>query len=279
MTRRPTVALLVVVCGLVAAGSAPVAGAHIYSDIQFDTRRAPDIRHTGIRDRSDGTIVFSIGLYSTLPELASGESFAVFMDTDRNNATGNLGDDYKITLDGATKSFGLARWVEGAWSSSTPQSSLQGSSYNGVTTIKVNKNDLGATSGFDFWMDASWTHPGWETEHDLAPDSAPATKWEFPLHHLDQPPTEWTGDKIPPDTRIRSGPAARTTARRAVFRFISTEDNSTFRCKLDRGLWRRCASPEVYRSLRRGLHTFRVRARDYAGNVDPTPAVRTWRVV
>ena len=27
-----------------------------------------------------------------------------------------------------------------------------------------------------------------------------------------------------------------------------------------------------------GLHTFRVRAIDPTGNVDPTPAVRTWRI-
>jgi hypothetical protein len=30
--------------------------------------------------------------------------------------------------------------------------------------------------------------------------------------------------------------------------------------------------------LSRGSHTFNVRAKDGAGNVDPTPATRTWKV-
>jgi hypothetical protein len=44
------------------------------------------------------------------------------------------------------------------------------------------------------------------------------------------------------------------------------------------GSWAACASPRTYRNLATGLHTFRVRAMDQNGNVDPTPATRTWRV-
>jgi hypothetical protein len=50
-------------------------------------------------------------------------------------------------------------------------------------------------------------------------------------------------------------------------------------CRIDRGLWRACRSPRTYRNLKKGLHTFRVRARDAAGNVDATPAKRSWRIV
>ena len=39
-----------------------------------------------------------------------------------------------------------------------------------------------------------------------------------------------------------------------------------------------CTSPRTYRSLAFGLHTFRVRAIDPSGNIDATPAVRTWRI-
>jgi hypothetical protein len=85
-------------------------------------------------------------------------------------------------------------------------------------------------------------------------------------------------DTTPPNTRITAGPARRTTARRATFRFVSSEVGSTFECRLDRGSWRRCTSPRTYGSLSRGLHAFRVRARDGAGNVDETPAVRRWRI-
>ena len=39
-----------------------------------------------------------------------------------------------------------------------------------------------------------------------------------------------------------------------------------------------CASGKTYTGLKPGLHTFRVRAIDPAGNRDPTAAVDTWRV-
>jgi calcineurin-like phosphoesterase family protein len=85
-------------------------------------------------------------------------------------------------------------------------------------------------------------------------------------------------DTAPPDTRITSGPRTPTTARRATFRFVSSEAGSRFECKLDSGPWRACASPHAYRRLRLGLHAFRVRATDSTGNVDATAAVRRWRI-
>lgn len=85
-------------------------------------------------------------------------------------------------------------------------------------------------------------------------------------------------DKTPPQTKISSGPAGKTGAEKATFRFRSSEAGSTFQCKLDRKPWRSCRSPKTYRDLKDGKHTFKVRARDGAGNVDPTPAKRSWRV-
>lgn len=90
--------------------------------------------------------------------------------------------------------------------------------------------------------------------------------------------TSATRDRRPPRTRIRSGPPKRTTARKATFRFRSSERGSTFQCRLDRRRWRSCRSPKTYRRLKVGRHVFRVRARDRAGNVDRTPAKRVWRV-
>ncbi|MDQ4081338.1 MAG: hypothetical protein M3123_00370 [Actinomycetota bacterium] len=85
-------------------------------------------------------------------------------------------------------------------------------------------------------------------------------------------------DPVPPNTRITAGPAGATRSRAATFHFTSTEAASTFECKLDGGRWTLCRSPKTYRTLATGSHTFRVRAQDPAGNVDRTPAVRSWRV-
>lgn len=87
-----------------------------------------------------------------------------------------------------------------------------------------------------------------------------------------------TADRTAPGTRIVGGPPKRTTRHIATFRFRASEAGSTFRCRLDRGAYRSCRSPKTYRALRHGRHVLRVAARDRAGNLDRTPAVRTWTV-
>lgn len=64
---------------------------------------------------------------------------------------------------------------------------------------------------------------------------------------------------------------------KAVFRFGSNERNATFICRVDGGLPRFCKRRFV-RRFRVGPHVARVRARDAAGNVDRSPAVRRFRV-
>ena len=83
-------------------------------------------------------------------------------------------------------------------------------------------------------------------------------------------------DRRAPNTRIRRGPPKATSDRTATFAFTSTEKRSRFECKLDKGRWGRCRSPKRYVGLKRGRHTFQVRAIDRAGNEDPTPSKRTW---
>jgi hypothetical protein len=85
-------------------------------------------------------------------------------------------------------------------------------------------------------------------------------------------------DTTPPDTRITSGPSGTVDTNAAAFGFSSSEANSTFECRLDGGSFNPCASPKRYGNLADGPHTFQVRARDAAGNPDPTPASRSWTV-
>jgi hypothetical protein len=85
-------------------------------------------------------------------------------------------------------------------------------------------------------------------------------------------------DTKAPQTKIRSGPKGTTTSKKAKFKFSSSESGSKFQCRLDRKAWQSCRSPRTYKNLKKGQHTFRVRARDKAGNVDATPAKRTWSV-
>jgi hypothetical protein len=85
-------------------------------------------------------------------------------------------------------------------------------------------------------------------------------------------------DKTPPDTTIGSGPSGPTKSASASFGFSSTEEGVTFECSLDGGAFEACSSPKDYAALTDGNHTLEVRATDGAGNVEPTPARRTWSV-
>ena len=85
-------------------------------------------------------------------------------------------------------------------------------------------------------------------------------------------------DTIAPETTIVSGPSGTTTSTSATFDFTSSEAGSTFTCSLDGGAYGACTSPKSYSALAVGTHTFRVKARDAAGNEDATPATRTWEI-
>jgi hypothetical protein len=90
-------------------------------------------------------------------------------------------------------------------------------------------------------------------------------------------------DSLAPETTITSGPSSQTTDRRPTFKFASSEAGSIFRCGFDSQPFGRCSGPGAshtpYVALAFGSHIFRVRAVDPAGNIDTSPAKRTFAVV
>ena len=89
---------------------------------------------------------------------------------------------------------------------------------------------------------------------------------------------EWTVDTVAPDTGIDGGPSGIVTSSDARFEFSAPETGAAFECRTDAGAWAKCSSPHDLSGLGHGAHEFEVRATDAAGNVDPTPAARKWRV-
>jgi hypothetical protein len=85
-------------------------------------------------------------------------------------------------------------------------------------------------------------------------------------------------DTIAPETTIAYGPSGSTTATTASFGFTSNEAGATFACRLDAGSWGPCGSPKDYSGFATGDHQFSVRATDAAGNIDASPATRSWTV-
>jgi hypothetical protein len=82
-----------------------------------------------------------------------------------------------------------------------------------------------------------------------------------------------------PQTTLRGKPGKAIHDRTPTFRFASNEPGSTFQCKLDGKPFRSCRSPFTSKQLPLGRHTFKVRARDKSGKLDPSPASYRFEIV
>lgn len=88
-------------------------------------------------------------------------------------------------------------------------------------------------------------------------------------------------DVTAPQTTIASGPAGGTADSTPTFSFSSDDPAFTtgFECRTDGGGFGPCTSPRTIGRLAAGSHSFEVRATDTAGNVDPSPALRSFTVL
>jgi subtilisin family serine protease len=150
--------------------------------------------------------------------------------------------------------------------------------------------------GFLAWSGFALTEPGAEEEPgDPAPppgepvqppsgDEEPSPSSPPPEEPGDPGSPPDASDAQPPDTAISGrrtlATRARTHARRARFVLSATESGARFECRLGRETRFAPCAP-LYRSvkLRPGRYTLHARAVDAAGNTDPTPAHRRFRIV
>jgi hypothetical protein len=82
-------------------------------------------------------------------------------------------------------------------------------------------------------------------------------------------------------TRITFAPASKTRSRNPVFRFVDAtgQASTSFRCKFDRKPWRACSSPLRLKKLSRGKHVLAIEGVNGAGEVEPAPVKRRFKVV
>jgi subtilisin family serine protease len=78
------------------------------------------------------------------------------------------------------------------------------------------------------------------------------------------------------NTTLLGGPWGGQSGGLVRFSFGSNRSGVTYECSLDGGTFQRCGPTREY--WLSGRHTFRVRARAASGEVDSTPASRTWGV-
>lgn len=88
-------------------------------------------------------------------------------------------------------------------------------------------------------------------------------------------------DYLLPHTRITFAPASKTRSRSPVFRFTDStgQSGTTFQCKIDRKAWRGCRSPLRLKRLSQGKHVLEVKGVNGAGEAEPKPVKRSFKVV
>jgi endonuclease/exonuclease/phosphatase family metal-dependent hydrolase len=97
------------------------------------------------------------------------------------------------------------------------------------------------------------------------------------------PPDADVGDAPPdadsvPETTITSGPMGNVTPGIALAYAFTSDTGTSFECRVDIAVFSPCTSPHNITALP-GAHTFEVRAVDADGDVDPTPASRSYNGV
>ncbi|MCB8915391.1 MAG: Ig-like domain repeat protein [Thermoleophilales bacterium] len=97
----------------------------------------------------------------------------------------------------------------------------------------------------------------------------------------------FTVDTISPETGITSGPSGKTSDPTPTFSFSASESSADYSCRvylsgLTPSEFLPCVGSKGTHttpgSLPDGNYTFEVRAMDIAGNIDPTPAIRTFTI-
>jgi hypothetical protein len=214
---------------------------------------------------SDGTAPYSVTWDSGTVADGSATISAVAVDTSSNAASSAARN---VSIDNTAPDTAVDSGPQGAISSSSAtfafssddvaagfECSLDGAAYAGCTSPQQ----------YTGLADGSHTFNVRASDNAGNMDASPATR-------------TWTADTVAPDTAITSGPTGAVVSRSATFSFSSGESGATFQCSLDTAAWADCPSSKQYTGLTDGDHTLQVRAKDAAGNIDASPAVRTWTV-
>jgi hypothetical protein len=96
----------------------------------------------------------------------------------------------------------------------------------------------------------------------------------------DSTPAEhvWLIDTVAPTTTLTMTPPAADNSTMVTFEFMSNEMNVVFECSIDNAAYALCNTRDTFGPIGDGAHSFAVRARDRAGNIDASPAVYAWQV-
>src|SRR5436305_9215058 len=149
LTRAGAAALVAAAAGLLAAAAG--AGPAAFGDPAGDSGTAPDITNVAVSDTGAGGAI-SVGV--TAAPLSAGGSIEVFLNTDKDDATGSpSGSELRLEVwqEADDRVMDICRWASSDWQEVPESSSLHFSRSGSVFTWTFTRTDLGATNGFTLW--------------------------------------------------------------------------------------------------------------------------------
>lgn len=187
------------------SGAAAIAGLATFTDPTGDAQGAPDLASVTINgDPATGTITFAVTASGFFPASPDGlkRAIIVFLDTDKNGSTGELGFEYVLAVwnDSTGRWWNMERWDGSSWQY-MPQSATSSFAGGGnVYTWTLSAADLGGATGFAFvagalTLDAS----GNPTGVDRAPDIG---TWTYDISAAAAPPPPPTTTSAAPTTTM-----------------------------------------------------------------------------
>lgn len=160
--------LAVLATAVVAMLGAQVARADAdFTDPTGDANGAPDVTNVSVFNDSANRVVFYAKIAGGKAMEADGELDFV-IDADKNPTTGGNGWEYLIALTGK-KEWGLFRWDGTQWVES-PATTVKVDFFEGEVQLGIDRSELGNTSSFDFYVDASKYAGDQVLATDVAPD-------------------------------------------------------------------------------------------------------------
>src|SRR6185503_5326769 len=170
------------------------AGSQSYTDRVGDAGNgAPDISTIGVANDDQGNITVTVTLANHSSDFQPNEGILVVMDTDGNGATGNGGFDYVYA--GVKDHTGLFAWNGSSFGGASAPS-LQSSTAAGQISFRINRSDLGNTTGLNFYVET--TRDNGDSIGDDAPDGNGVFTYKLVLPTAPPPPPTTTPPPVAP---------------------------------------------------------------------------------
>lgn len=165
--------VLALVTGIVALLLVAGAGAsnpQSYSD-PVDTDPGPDVTSVTFSSDRSGVVSMRMELANRPTGLTAGDNIYVYVNTDRNTATGCAGSEYRIYAFGSPLQFGVDPCVAGSF---TEAGACCGSFSNGGLSFTIPPDRLGGSTNFWFWVATAVNGNFGPPAGDFVPDADPS---------------------------------------------------------------------------------------------------------